>query len=143
MSNFLLQRMRSSRSGRRSRITEGGLRLWTSCSECSERRVGQSGGPPGSYQVAGSNPAPVTHEEEKRNGVDLWRAGGQAGLNPSGDGTVTAIKQAYARIIDLLEQRRDEAVENDEEGRARLYSIAITEAEGAQMRAVKAATWQE
>jgi hypothetical protein len=82
---------------------------------------------------------------KRRRGMALTYGERAVGVdfNPSGDASVTAIKQGYARIIDLLEQRRDEAVKNDEEGRARLYSIAITEAEGAQMRAVKAATWRE
>lgn len=62
-------------------------------------------------------------------------------FNPSGDARVTALKQAYARIIDMLEGERSRAETPSE--LARLYSIAITEAQGAQMWAVKAATWRE
>lgn len=58
-------------------------------------------------------------------------------FNPSGDEKVTKIKQLYAEIIDLL---NDDRGENRDE-RARLSSVAITEAQGAQMWAVKAATW--
>lgn len=59
-------------------------------------------------------------------------------FNPSGDATVSKIKQLYADIIDVL---NDDRGENRDE-RARLTSIAITEAQGAQMWAVKAATWE-
>jgi hypothetical protein len=60
-------------------------------------------------------------------------------FNPSGDPKVTQLKQLYAQIIDIC---------NDSRGgrgseQARLWSIAITEAQGAQMWAVKAATWRE
>lgn len=58
-------------------------------------------------------------------------------FNPSGDATVTKVKQLYAEIIDLL---NDDRGENRDE-RARLASVAITDAQGAQMWAVKAVTW--
>lgn len=61
-------------------------------------------------------------------------------FNPSGDHKVTVLKQAYAQIIDLCAQERDKAGKGE---MARLWSIAITEAQGAQMWAVKAATWRE
>jgi hypothetical protein len=60
-------------------------------------------------------------------------------FNPSGDETVTVLKQAYAKIIDLCQQRR---AETDDAETKRLWSIAITEAQGAQMWSVKAATWK-
>lgn len=60
-------------------------------------------------------------------------------FNPSGDPLVHAVKDCYARIIDdmanLREQTQDAEVK-------RLCSIAITEAQGAQMWAVKAITWK-
>ena len=61
-------------------------------------------------------------------------------FNPSGDETVTAVKQRYARIIDELHDGRANASSPEQ---ARLYSIAITEAQGAQMWAVKALTWKD
>lgn len=61
-------------------------------------------------------------------------------FNPSGDHNVTVLKQAYAQIIDLCEQERAKAGKGEA---ARLWSIAITEAQGAQMWAVKAATWRD
>jgi hypothetical protein len=68
-------------------------------------------------------------------------------FNPSGDPTVTVLKQAFASIIDLCEQERKKAMERriaTQPGEAaRLWSIAITEAQGAQMWAVKAATWKD
>ena len=58
-------------------------------------------------------------------------------FNPSGDQKVTELKQHYAAIIDIL---NDDRGENRDE-RARLSSVAITEAQGAQMWAVKAVTF--
>lgn len=59
-------------------------------------------------------------------------------FNPSGDPKVAKLKQLYAEIIDLLNDDRGE--HRDE--RARLASVAITEAQGAQMWAVKAITYR-
>lgn len=59
-------------------------------------------------------------------------------FNPSNDATVTLFKQSFADVIDVLNVIRSEA--NDPETQ-RLASVAITEAQGAQMWAVKAATW--
>lgn len=61
-------------------------------------------------------------------------------FNPSGDGDVHRIKTLYAAIIDemvalIQVTTSDEAV--------RLAKIAITEAQGAQMWAVKAVTWKD
>lgn len=61
-------------------------------------------------------------------------------FNPSGDENVLNVKRSYAQIIDQLNAMRAET----ESGEAkRLYSIAITEAQGAQMWAVKAITWKD
>lgn len=58
-------------------------------------------------------------------------------FNPSGDEKVAKLKEHYAAIIDIL---NDDRGENRDE-RARLASVAVTEAQGAQMWAVKAVTW--
>lgn len=58
-------------------------------------------------------------------------------FNPSGDEKVQKLKQLYAEIIDIL---NDDRGENRDE-RARLASVAVTEAQGAQMWAVKAITF--
>ncbi len=60
-------------------------------------------------------------------------------FNPSGDSGVTTIKKYYAQIIDDMNSLRSGT--NDPEAK-RLYSIAITEAQTAQMWAVKAITWK-
>lgn len=60
-------------------------------------------------------------------------------FNPSGDQDVAQIKAAYAKIIDMLNDMRG----TDRNERARLLSIAITEAQAAQMWAVKAITWKD
>ena len=60
-------------------------------------------------------------------------------FNPSNDENVQAIKERYAATIDHLNDLRN-ATEDGEQ--KRLLSIAITEAQGAQMWAVKAATWR-
>lgn len=60
-------------------------------------------------------------------------------FNPDGSDHVSEMKEAFAEIIDNLNYLR-EATESQE--RKRLVSIAITEAQAAQMWAVKAITWK-
>lgn len=60
-------------------------------------------------------------------------------FNPSGDSFVTSIKVAYAGIIDTLHNIRTGTEDVEVK---RLMSIAITEAQSAQMWAVKAITWK-
>jgi len=59
-------------------------------------------------------------------------------FNPGGNPDVDQIKRAFAAIVDDLHQRF-RAAENGEV--KRMLSIAITEAQTAQMWAVKAVTW--
>ena len=61
-------------------------------------------------------------------------------FNPNGDPVVNEIKQLYAQIIDICNQSRTESPSGE---RKRLFSVAITEAQGAQMWAVKAVTWKD
>lgn len=61
-------------------------------------------------------------------------------FNPSGDDMVLQIKAAYAEMIDILDGKR-KSTESWEA--KRLLSIAITEAQSAQMWAVKAFTWRD
>ena len=60
-------------------------------------------------------------------------------FNPSGDDAVHKSKALFAAIIDQMDELR-KANPNTEI--ARLASVAITEAQGAQMWAVKAITWK-
>lgn len=61
-------------------------------------------------------------------------------FNPSGDDAVGQVKQSYANIIDQLDFLR----KTTESGEVkRLCSVGITEAQGAQMWAVKAITWKD
>ena len=60
-------------------------------------------------------------------------------LNPSGDRYVDELKKLYAEIIDLMDALRSSAKNSEME---RLCSVAITEAQTAQMWAVKAVTWK-
>ena len=60
-------------------------------------------------------------------------------FNPGGNPDVDAIKRSFADIIEDLHQRF-RATDNGEV--KRMLSIAITEAQTAQMWAVKAVTWQ-
>lgn len=60
-------------------------------------------------------------------------------FNPGGNPLVNAIKRMYADLIDKLNDERNK-VESPEAKRQ--YSVGITEAQGSQMWAVKAATWQ-
>ena len=59
-------------------------------------------------------------------------------FNPSGEDSVHRLKSAAAAFIDLCNEARNGA--DGEVGR--MYSVAITEAQTAQMWAVKAATWR-
>lgn len=61
-------------------------------------------------------------------------------FNPSGDPEVYACKAGFARLIDQMQALRDSP---DTPAEAKRHaSIAITEMESAQMRAVKAITWK-
>lgn len=60
-------------------------------------------------------------------------------FNPGGHPAVDAIKRRFADLIDDLHERRT-ASDNAEV--KRMLSVAITEAQTAQMWAVKAVTWQ-
>lgn len=62
-----------------------------------------------------------------------------ASFNPSGDDAVAQAKQKFAEVIDQLDELRA----NGSPEVKRLASIAITEAQGAQMWAVKAITWKD
>lgn len=62
-------------------------------------------------------------------------------FNPSGDNLVDEVKRQYAKVIDVLALLRCSDDLSDET--RRLCSIAITEAQGAQMWAVKAITWKD
>lgn len=60
-------------------------------------------------------------------------------FNPSNDDAVAKCKKTFAAAIDQLNDLRN-TTENPEV--KRLASVAITEAQGAQMWAVKALTWK-
>lgn len=60
-------------------------------------------------------------------------------FNPSGDETVQKLKELYAQIIDVCNDARTEAGPGE---KGRLLSVAITEAQGAQMWAVKGVTFK-
>jgi hypothetical protein len=61
-------------------------------------------------------------------------------FNPSGDPDVIAVKTAFAGIIDQCAKLRDAAGPGE---KSRLLSVAITEAQTAQMWAVKGVTWRD
>ena len=60
-------------------------------------------------------------------------------FNPSENPDVREVKQLYADIIDFLNTKKERA---DDGETKRLCSIAITDAQTAQMWAVKAITWE-
>lgn len=61
-------------------------------------------------------------------------------FNTSWDDKVQKVKELYAQIIDLCADLRTEAGHGE---KGRLLSVAITEAQTAQMRAVKWITWKD
>lgn len=60
-------------------------------------------------------------------------------FNPSNDETVDKVKRLYAEIIDICNNARTEAGQGE---KGRLLSVAITEAQTAQMWAVKGITYK-
>jgi hypothetical protein len=60
-------------------------------------------------------------------------------FNPSGDPNVLAFKEQCAAFIDACNNFRNNATDPEVK---RMYSVAITYAQNAQMWAVKAATWK-
>jgi hypothetical protein len=60
-------------------------------------------------------------------------------FNPGGNLAVDTIKRQFADVINELHQHREETSSPEVK---RMLSIAITEAQTAQMWAVKAVTWQ-
>jgi hypothetical protein len=60
-------------------------------------------------------------------------------FNPSGSELVREIKETFAGVIDLL---NDACTLANDEAVKRMYLLAITDAQTAQMWAVKAATWR-
>jgi hypothetical protein len=60
-------------------------------------------------------------------------------FNPSGNDLVTHLKAEAAEFIDTCAAQRGNATDPEVK---RMYSVAITEAQTAQMWAVKAATWR-
>ena len=64
-------------------------------------------------------------------------------INASGMSDVDKLKKLYADIIDHLDDFRSGYISRDDNpDMVRLCSIAITEAQTAQMWAVKAVTWR-
>lgn len=62
-------------------------------------------------------------------------------FNPSGESSVDRCKLQFANLIDQMHELRSNEMVSDEQ--KRLAGIAITEAQGAQMWAVKALTWKD
>lgn len=61
-------------------------------------------------------------------------------FNPSNDNNVDKCKRIFAEVIDQLNDLRSETTSPEVK---RMCSVAITEAQTAQMWAVKAITWQD
>jgi hypothetical protein len=80
-------------------------------------------------------------EEKNQPQGELSFGGKAVGLtfNPSNDPNVQKLKESYADIIDHLNNTRNLTADPEIK---RLCSVAITEAQGAQMWAVKAVTWK-
>lgn len=60
-------------------------------------------------------------------------------FNPDGNSMVAQCKREFADIIDAMNNLRNDSVNYEVK---RMLSIAITEAQSAQMWAVKAITWK-
>ena len=60
-------------------------------------------------------------------------------FNPSGDDAVSQCKREFARVIDRMDELRRTTADSEVK---RMASLAITDAQTAQMWAVKALTWK-
>lgn len=80
-----------------------------------------------------------TPAEEKRELTFGEKAVGLT-FNPSGNADVQAVKEAFAKAIDICNDLRTAAGHGE---KGRMLSVAITEAQTAQMWAVKGITWQD
>lgn len=78
-----------------------------------------------------------TAQERKERELSFGEKAVGLNFNPSGDEKVQKLKEHYAAVIDIL---NDDRGDNRDE-RAILASVAITEAQGAQMWAVKTVTF--
>jgi hypothetical protein len=61
-------------------------------------------------------------------------------FNPSGDENVNTIKQTFANAIDVMNNLRNATSSGEKK---RMYALAISDAQAAQMWAVKAVTWRD
>ncbi len=61
-------------------------------------------------------------------------------FNPSGDPDVIKLKQASADFIDMCNELRGATTSSE---KRRMYSLAISDAQAAQMWSVKAVTWSD
>lgn len=59
-------------------------------------------------------------------------------FNPGGHEKVNKIKEAFANVIDIMNDYRDESEDSEVK---RMLSVAITEAQSSQMWGVKGVTW--
>lgn len=78
---------------------------------------------------------------QESNGREMTYGEKAVGLsfNPSNDPEVQKSKEGFANLIDQMNELRQKANSPEQ---ARLCSIAITEAQSAQMWATKAITWK-
>lgn len=61
-------------------------------------------------------------------------------FNPGGHEQVNKIKEAFANAIDIMNDYRSQTEDGEVK---RMLSVAITDAQSAQMWGVKAVTWQK
>ncbi len=78
--------------------------------------------------------------EQEQAALEQSFGGKAVGLkfNPSGNKVVDYIKADSAKLINILHTFRNDTEDGEIK---RMYSVAITEVQTAQMWAVKAATW--
>lgn len=79
--------------------------------------------------------------QDEQNSREMTYGEQAVGLtfNPSNDAKVDEVKKLYAKVIDLCAELRTEAGQGE---KGRLLSVAITEAQTAQMWAVKGITYK-
>lgn len=86
----------------------------------------------------------MPHTDITENPVELtyWQKAVWITFNPSWDEKVQRVKNLYAEIIDICNDMRNEGCWPNDWEQKRLLSVAITEAQTAQMWAVKWLTFK-
>jgi len=85
----------------------------------------------------------MKERSEAKDGMTYGQKAVGLTFNPSGDKNVQKVKELYAEIIDLCKDLQTPRSDNESSNeRSRILAVAITQAQTAQMWAVKGITFK-